>query len=407
MKCRHCEAVLNNILVDLGFAPPSNAYLSQKQLSYPETTFPLKIYVCDSCWLVQTIDYADADKLFSHDYAYFSSVSKSWLKHAEDYSHKIIEKLNLTSNSFVIEIASNDGYLLKNFVNVDIPCLGIEPTIGTALEAERLGIPVLKDFFTEELALELASKGKKADLIIGNNVFAHVPNINDFTLGIKAILHDRGVVTLEFPHLLKLLQYTQFDTIYHEHFSYLSLITVKSIFEKSGLKIFDVEEIKTHGGSLRVYGCHQDADLKISSNVAKLIDQEINYGLTDLKIYKNFQIRVNKVKNDFVSFLIEQYEAGKKVAGYGAAAKGNTLMNYSGVRQDLIQFIADAAPSKQNKFAPGSHIPILHPDAIKEHMPDIIIIFPWNLSPEITTQLEFIKSWGGQFITFIPDLQEI
>lgn len=404
MKCRHCDTVLNQTFLDLGFAPPSNAYLSQAELARPETTYPLRIKVCDHCWLVQTEDYTQAEELFSGDYAYFSSTSLSWLHHAAVYVEQITERLGLTGNSFVIEVAANDGYLLKNFVAAGVPCLGVEPTASTAAAAEQLGIPVLREFFGEELGRSLSAEGKQADLIIGNNVFAHVPDINDFTLGLKQALKPGGTITLEFPHLMQLLAQTQFDTVYHEHFSYLSLYTVTKIFAQAGLQVWDVEELPTHGGSLRIYGCHQ-GDRQASGRVISLLEQEKAQGLRDLATYRRFQERADCVKNQLLAFLIEQKTAGKVVAGYGAAAKGNTLLNYAGVKPDLLPFVCDAAPSKQGKFLPGSHIPILSPTAIQEKQPDFVLILPWNLGTEIMAQLSSVKDWGGRFVTAIPNLK--
>lgn len=367
-------------------------------------TYPLRTKVCERCWLVQTEDYAEADELFSGDYAYFSSTSSSWLNHAARYVEQITDRLGLTSDSFVIEVAANDGYLLKNFVTAGIPCLGIEPTASTAAAAEQLGVPVLRAFFGEALGRSLSAEGKQTDLIIGNNVFAHVPDINDFTLGLKQALKPGGIITLEFPHLMQLLSQTQFDTVYHEHFSYLSLYTVTKIFAKGGLQVWDVEELPTHGGSLRVYGCHS-GDRRISDRVTTLLEREAAAGLQSLETYQQFQNRADQIKNQLLSFLIEQKTAGKVVAGYGAAAKGNTLLNYAGVKPDLLSFVCDAAPSKQGKFLPGSHIPILSPTAIKERQPDFVLILPWNLRAEIIAQLGYVKDWGSRFVTAIPDLK--
>ena len=403
MKCRHCKNTLEHVFLDLGFAPPSNDYLAKDELSAPETTFPLKLYVCDDCWLVQTEDYSRANELFAKDYAYFSSTSISWLDHSAQYVEKITKELSLTKESFVIEVASNDGYLLKNFVSSGVPCLGIEPTESTADAAEKIGVPVLRKFFGVKVAQELANAGKKADLICGNNVYAHVPDINDFTEGLKIALKDNGVINLEFPHLMRLIENNQFDTVYHEHFSYLSLSTVSAIFSSVGLRIFDVEELSTHGGSLRIYACHADHPRTTAKAVIGLLEQEEVFGLKSLGIYKSFQQKANKVKNDFISFLIEQKSMGKSIAGYGAAAKGNTLMNYAGLKTDLIDFVCDAAPSKQNKYMPGSHVPILHPLELAKRKPDWVVIFPWNIAKEVREQ-QNIANWGGKFIIAIPKL---
>jgi len=404
MKCRHCKNKLQHVFLDLGFAPPSNEYLTKEDLSAPEKTFPLKLYVCDVCWLVQTEDYSRANELFSKDYAYFSSTSKSWLDHSARYVEKISKDLGLSKNSFVIEVASNDGYLLKNFVEAGIPCLGIEPTDSTADAAEKIGVPVLRKFFGAEVARGLASSGKKADLICGNNVYAHVPDINDFTEGLKIALQEDGVINLEFPHLMRLIENNQFDTVYHEHFSYLSLITVAEIFSSVGLRIFDVEEIFTHGGSLRIYGCHAADARPTSNSVINLMANEVMFGLKALNVYKSFQANANKVKNDFLLFLIEQKRMGKTIAGYGAAAKGNTLMNYAGIKNDLIDFVCDATPSKQNKYMPGSHISILHPSELADRKPDWVVIFPWNIAEEVQQQ-ENIAKWGGRFVVAVPELR--
>lgn len=404
MNCRHCSKYLKNTFLDLGFQPPSNAYLSKPELKAPETYFPLKICVCDSCWLVQTEDYSSSDTFFTEDYAYFSSVSSSWLDHAKNYCHMIIDQLNLSEDSLVVEVASNDGYLLKNFVSAGIPCLGIEPTDSTAKVAEDLGINVMRDFFGLDFAKN-NFKNKKADLILGNNVYAHVPDINDFTDGLKEALKIGGTITLEFPHLLKLIQMNQFDTVYHEHYSYLSLQVVKRIFEKAGLRVFNVEELSTHGGSLRVYGCHIDDLREDSPKVAQLLDFEFQAGLLNMATYLNYQPKAEKVKNDLLSFLIEQKSKQKKVLAYGAAAKGNTLLNFAGVKSDLLEFVYDAATSKQDKYLPGSHIPILNPSILYDYEVDFILILPWNLADEISLQLDHLRKRGTKFVTAVPSLR--
>lgn len=407
MNCRHCKALLTHKFIDLGFAPPSNAYLTKADLNRPEKYFPLRVMVCDACWLVQTEDYAQADELFSADYAYFSSTSSVWLTHAARYAEKMIKSLGLNQNSHVIEVAANDGYLLKNFVAAGIPCLGIEPTASTAAAAEKLGIPILREFFGEALGKRLAEEGKQADLIAGNNVYAHVPDINDFTRGLKAALKPGGTITLEFPHLMQLIEQCQFDTIYHEHFSYLSLFTVKRIFESAGLRIFDVEQLSTHGGSLRIYGCHAEDTRPNSPAVATLLAEEARRGLQTLATYQGFQARADQIKDDLLLFLIEQKRAGKKVAAYGAAAKGNTLLNYAGVKPDLLSFVCDAAPAKQGKFLPGSHIPILPPSALLDLAPDYVLILPWNLREEVTQQVTYVRNWGARFVIAVPALRVI
>lgn len=405
MKCRHCAQPLQHVFLDLGFAPPSNAYLSAADLRAPEIWFPLKLYVCELCWLVQTEDYSRADELFSADYAYFSSVSRSWLDHAARYVEMVKSRFSLNGASHVIEVASNDGYLLKNFVSAGIPCLGIEPTASTAAAAEALGVPVRREFFGLHCAEKLVAEGKAADLVLGNNVYAHVPDINDFTAGLCAVLKPGGTITLEFPHLMSLIQETQFDTVYHEHYSYLSLWAVKNIFEKAGLRVWDVERLPTHGGSLRIFGCHADDPRATATAVAGLLQEEERQGLRSLDTYRRFQGRVDGVKNDFLNFLIEQKKAGRKVVAYGAAAKGNTLLNYAGVKPDLLPFVCDAAPSKQGKFLPGSHIAILPPAALVEAKPDIVLVLPWNIAHEICEQLDFMRGQGVRFAIAVPTLQ--
>lgn len=405
MNCRHCHTPLEHVFLDLGFAPPSNAFLIAADLKAPERYYPLKLYVCECCWLVQTEDYAQAGELFGHDYPYFSSVSQSWLDHAARYAKTTIAHLGLGKESFVIEVAANDGYLLKNFIAAGIPCLGIEPTASTAASAESLGIPILREFFNKALAERLAAEGKKADLIAANNVYAHVPEINDFTAGLKAALKSGGTITLEFTHLMRLIEHTLFDTVYHEHFSYFSLHAVSRIFVSTGLRVWDVEELPTQGGSLRVYGCHADDARRETPAVADLLAEEERRGLRHLAIYQKFQSRADQVKDDLVVFLIEQKRAGKTVAAYGAAAKGNTLLNYAGIKRDLLPYVCDAALFKQGKFLPGSHIPILSPDALRERRPDIVLILPWNIADEVIGQQSYIEEWGGRFAIAIPKLK--
>ncbi len=405
MNCRHCGEPLKHTFLDLGFAPPSNAYLSEAELSAPEIYFPLKLKVCDNCWLVQTEDYAKAELFFSKDYAYFSSTSTSWLEHAARYCQRMTERLGLARDSFVIEVASNDGYLLKNFLAAGIPCLGIEPTDSTATVAEQLGIPVLREFFGEALGRQLAEDNRQADLIAGNNVYAHVPDINDFTRGLKAALKPGGTITLEFPHLMRLIEHTQFDTVYHEHFSYLSLYTVSRIFSAAGLRVFNVEELPTHGGSLRIFGCHSEDARANCEGVTAVLRAEAAAGLQDLAVYEGFQPRADEVKNGLLSFLIEQKRMGKKVAAYGAAAKGNTLLNYAGVKPDLLSFVCDAAASKQGKYLPGSHIPVIAPQKLVEEQPDWVVILPWNIATEVMQHTSFIRKWGGRYVTAVPVLE--
>lgn len=405
MNCRHCSSPLEHSFLDLGFAPPSNAYLSAEDLRKPEKYYPLRVLVCDRCWLLQTEDYAGAEELFNDHYAYFSSTSSSWLEHARAYAEMIRRRLSLGSDSLVIEVASNDGYLLRNFLDAAIPCLGIEPTASTADAAEALGIPVLREFFGERLGKELAAAGRSADLIIGNNVFAHVPNINDFTKGLKAALKPNGTITLEFPHLMRLVEFNQFDTVYHEHFSYLSLHAAQRIFSAAGLRIYDVEELPTHGGSLRVYGCHTDRVFATSDLVHRLLAEERKRGLLSLEVYSAFQSRAEKVKNDFLAFLLEQKRTGRKVVAYGAAAKGNTLLNFAGVKPDLLPLVCDAALAKQQKFLPGSHIPVCTPDALAAAKPDFVVILPWNIAEEVILENPSLAESGAKFAIFIPEFK--
>ena len=404
MNCRHCDSALEHTFLDLGFAPPSNAYLSEADLIKPELYYPLKLKVCTQCWLVQTEDYTQADELFSPDYAYFSSTSSSWLAHAKCFTDAITERLRLNESSFVIEVASNDGYLLKNFVEADIPCLGIEPTGSTAAAAENLGIPVLREFFGESLARELVAQGKQADLIVGNNVYAHVPDIYDFTLGLKTVLKPGGTISLEFPHLMWLIEFAQFDTVYHEHFSYLSLYTVSRIFEQAGLRIFDVEELSTHGGSLRVFGCHRNDPRTTDESVHNMLREEVLRGLQVLATYEGFQARADLIKDELLNFLLSQKREGKLVMAYGAAAKGNTLLNYAGVKPDLLSLVCDAAPAKQGKFLPGSHIPILSPAELELQRPDFLLILPWNIAKEVKQQNAALAMLGTKFVTAVPEL---
>lgn len=405
MNCRHCGTPLTHTFVDLGFAPPSNAYLTQEDLNQPEIWYPLKIKVCDNCWLVQTEDYADAAALFTQDYAYFSSTSIGWLDHARRYAETMIDELALGNQSHVIEVAANDGYLLKNFVAAGISCLGIEPTASTAAAAERQGIPVLREFFGEALGNRLASEGRQADLIAGNNVYAHVPDINDFTRGLKAALKPGGVLTLEFPHLMQLIEQVQFDTVYHEHFSYLSLNTVNQIFTAAGLRVWRVEELPTHGGSLRVFGCHAESTRESDVSVSALLQEESARGLQRLQTYLDFQPRAERIKNDLLSFLLEKKRAGEKVAAYGAAAKGNTLLNFAGVKADLLPYVCDMAPSKQGKYMPGSHIPILAPQQLAIEPPNYLLILPWNIAEEVRQQNWALKELGVRFVTAVPELR--
>jgi hypothetical protein len=407
MNCRHCNKILSHVFCDLQTCPPSNAMISFEKLNSSELYFPLKVFVCENCWLVQVDEIKKAESIFNEEYTYFSSYSTTWLKHAHEYVVYMIERFKYDQKSKIVEIASNDGYLLQYFNDAKIPVLGIEPTSNTAKVAMEKGIDCIVDFFSEKLALEKING--IADLILGNNVLAHVPNINDFVKGVKIALKENGVITFEFPHLCKLVEMNQFDTIYHEHFSYLSLTSVKQIFEKYELEIFDVQEIKTHGGSLRIFAKHkEDKSKKIENSVFEILQKEQFLGIENIEYYKGFQKKVENIKKDFISFLIEQKSAGKIIIGYGAAAKGNTLLNYCGIKgTDLIKFVVDLSPYKQNKFLPGSRIAVFNESKIKEFKPDFIIIFPWNLKDEICKQLSYIKEWGGKFVVAIPELQII
>jgi len=405
MKCRHCRTPLDLPLVDLGSAPPSNAYLSDDALKAPEKWFPLSVLVCRECWLAQTEDFSRADELFGAEYAYFSGFSSSWLAHCEEYVAAMVKKFNLIPDSYVIEIAANDGSLLQFFKKRMIPCMGIEPTASTAQSARAKGIPIIEDFFGCPLAEMLVAEGKCADLMVANNVLAHVPDINDFVAGFVKLLKPHGVVTFEFPHLLRLVTLNQFDTIYHEHFSYLSLTAVNNIFAKNGLTAFDVEELPTHGGSLRVYCQRSDTGQHtIQKNIESLLRSESDAGICNPAFYADFQSRAENVKNEFLEFLLQAKQAGKKVAAYGAAAKGNTLLNFAGVRRDLLSFVVDRNPAKQDKYLPGSRIPIVSEEQLLRLKPSYVVIFPWNLKAEIMHQLAYIKSWGGSFVTAIPHL---
>jgi len=406
MKCRHCQSELTVPLIDLVTSPPSNAYLTQQELQATEKYFPLRVLVCTDCWLVQTEDYAGADELFSSDYAYFSAFSSSWLKHSEQYVTNMVDRFDLDGQSYIVEVAANDGYLLQYAKARGIPCLGIEPTTSTADAARKKGIEIIEAFFGVELANKMVEQGKQADLTAANNVLAHVPDINDFVGGFAALLKPAGVSTFEFPHLLRLVSENQFDTIYHEHYSYLSLTAVKKIFESNGLSVFDVEILPTHGGSLRVYAQRSDTGgHQTSDNVIKILDEEKSAGMSSVDFYAGFQGKADRVKNDFLAFLIEAKRAGKSVAGYGAAAKGNTLMNYAGVRQDLLSYVVDLNPAKQDKFLPGSRIPIVGEKYIRKTQPDYVVIFPWNLRSEVVEQLSYIREWGAKFVVAVPELR--
>lgn len=406
MNCRHCSTPLEISFVDLGSAPPSNAYLSAADLSKPEVHFPLRVKVCHRCWLVQTEDFAAAETFFDSQYAYFSSTSSTWLDHASAYADMITRRLRLTHESFVVEVAANDGYLLRNFVAKGIPCLGIEPTASTAAAAEQLGIPVLREFFGESLGRSMAAE-RPADLIIGNNVYAHVPDINDFTCGLAAALAPHGTITLEFPHLMRLIEEGQFDTIYHEHFSYLSLGVVSRMFAAAGLRICDVEKLPTHGGSLRVYGCHAEDTRSDSPAVIEVLQEEKSHGLESPDPYVSFQARAETAKDALIEFLIGEKRSGRSVAAYGAAAKGNTLLNFAGIRPDLLPYVCDAAAAKQGHWMPGSRIPIFHPDELPKRRPQTVLILPWNIADEVVRQNASLLDHGTQFVVAIPALRTV
>ncbi|MEW5725701.1 MAG: class I SAM-dependent methyltransferase [Thermodesulfobacteriota bacterium] len=399
MNCRFCRTPLEHQFIDLVSAPLSNAFLTREQLDEPEVYYPLKLYVCHACFLVQIDEYKKSGDIFKEDYAYFSSFSSTWLDHARRFVDLITGRLHLGPDSFVIEIAANDGYLLQYFLEKKVPCLGIEPSRNTAAAARAKGIEVITDFFGRRLAAELAAAGRRADLLIGNNVLAHVPDLHDFVGGLPVVLKEGGVVTMEFPHLMRLVDENQFDTVYHEHFSYFSLHTVEKVFARHGLVIFDVEELPTHGGSLRIYAARAgDAGMTISESVARLKEKETARGLTGLAYYQGFQEKADRVKYGLLDFLVRQKREGRTVAAYGAAAKGNTLLNYCGVKKDLIAFVADRSPHKQGKFLPGSHIPVVSEEELKRAKPDYVLILPWNIKDEIMAQLDYIRAWGGRFV---------
>ncbi|MES2049026.1 MAG: class I SAM-dependent methyltransferase [Pseudomonadota bacterium] len=408
MKCRHCAHPLTQNFLDLGAAPPSNAYLPAAALQLPEIWLPLKLLVCEACWLVQTLDFAGREALFDADYAYFSSCSSTWLKHAENFVLTMQKELDLNTESLVLEVAANDGYLLQYVQQAGIPCFGIEPTTSTANAARARGISIIERFFGTDLARELAAQGKLVDLTIANNVLAHVPDINDFVAGFAQILKPSGVASFEFPHLLNMVQQNQFDTAYHEHYSYLSLHAVKTIFECNGLSVFDVQEWPTHGGSLRVLAQRSDCLLHpLRESVARVLDKEHSAGMTEIGFYHGVQNRAEQAKFDLLRFLLDCKNKGLRVAAYGAAAKGNTLLNFSGVRPDLLPYVVDVNPHKQGKYLPGSRIPIVDLAHLLQDKPDRVLILPWNLQDEIMHDLKQIRSWQGCFVRAIPDLQII
>ena len=403
--CRFCGSLLRHTFVDLGMSPLCESYLSVDHLNRMEPFYPLHVYVCERCFLVQLEEYVNPQDIFT-EYAYFSSYSDTWLQHAKAYTELMVERFNIGRHSQVIELASNDGYLLQYFVEREIPALGIEPAANVAEAAIKKGIPTLIDFFGEKLAHDLVAKGKRADLLIGNNVLAQVPDLNNFVKGMKILLHSHGIITMEFPHLLRLVEENQFDTIYHEHFSYFSFITVERIFGKYGLTLFDVEELPTHGGSLRIYACHtEDTSKTVTRRSTELRSREVAEGFKNLERYFSFSQKVEETKRKLLEFLIQAKKEEKSIVGYGAPGKGNTLLNYCGIRTDFLDYTVDRNPYKQGKFTPGTHIPIYPPDRIKETRPDYLLILPWNFKEEIMKQMSYIRDWGGGFIVPIPEVR--
>jgi 2-polyprenyl-3-methyl-5-hydroxy-6-metoxy-1,4-benzoquinol methylase len=403
--CRFCGTTLKHTFVDLGMSPLCQTHITSDQLNHMEPFYPLHAYVCHKCFLVQLEEFVAPDDIFS-DYAYFSSYSDSWVEHARRYAEAMIERFDLGGSSHVVEIASNDGYLLQHFVKRGVPVLGVEPAANVAKVAVGKGIPTTVRFFGTEAAKAIAGEHGKADLLLGNNVLAHVPNINDFVGGMKVLLKPSGVITMEFPHLYQLMDQNQFDTIYHEHFSYLSFMTVEKVFASHGLTLFDVEELGTHGGSLRIYGRHtENTALPVTARANELRQREIREGFAKLETYSTFTEKVKETKRGLLEFLINAKRDGKTIAGYGAPGKGNTLLNYCGIRQDFLDYTVDRSPYKQGKYTPGTHIPILSPDRIRETKPDYVLILPWNLKEEISQQMKYIREWGGMFVTPIPEVR--
>lgn len=408
MKCRHCGADLDLVLLDLGTAPPSNAYLTAESVRTPETRLPLRILVCTGCWLVQTEDFAGREALFTADYAYFSSTSSSWRAHARGYVEDMIARFDLDGSSRVIEVASNDGYLLEFARARGIPCLGIEPTASTAAAARARGIETVEEFFGRALAIRLRDAGIQADLMVANNVLAHVPDLGDFVAGFPILLEPDGVVTFEFPHLLRMVEANQFDTAYHEHFSYLSFTVARTILEGNGLRVFDVDELMTHGGSLRVYAGRADTSTApVRPSVSALLREEAAAGIMTAEFYAGFQSAAERVKNDFLHHLLDARRRGRRIGAFGAAAKGNTLLNFAGVRRDLIPYVVDASPGKVGRYLPGSHIPIVPLEHLRADRPDIIVVLPWNLEREITEKLSFAAEWNAELVFAVPRLRVV
>jgi 2-polyprenyl-3-methyl-5-hydroxy-6-metoxy-1,4-benzoquinol methylase len=403
--CRFCGAPLSVTFSDLGMSPLANSFLKPEQLDRAEKFYPLHARVCERCLLVQLGEFEAPERIFSDDYAYFSSYSDLWLKHASDYVDRMIGRFGFGGRHLAVEVASNDGYLLQYFARRGVGVLGIEPAANCARAAEQKGVPTLVKFFGSRTAAELAAQGRKADLLLGNNVLAHVPDLNDFVRGMQLLLAPDGVITAEFPHLLNLIEQIQFDTIYHEHFSYFSFAVAEQVFARHGLTLFDVEELSTHGGSLRIFGRHAaDGSKPVAASVAALKEKERRAGLDRIDVYRAFDERVKRCKRRLLEFLVEAKDSGKRIAGYGAPAKGNTLLNYCGVRSDFVEFTVDRSPHKRGRYLPGTHIPILHPDRIREARPDYLLILPWNLKAEIVEQTGYIRDWGGQFVVPIPQV---
>jgi SAM-dependent methyltransferase len=406
LACRFCETPLENIFVDLGMSPPCQSQISPQQLGTSEKFYPLVAYVCGECFLVQLPEYINPEEIFT-EYAYFSSFSDSWLDHVKKYTEMMCERFDLDSTSSVVELASNDGYLLQYFASRGVPVLGVEPARNVADVAIEKGIPTVKKFFGKRTAKELIDDNGKADLILGNNVLAHVPDINDFVGGMKELLKQHGIITMEFPHLMRLMERNQFDTIYHEHYSYLSFLTVEKIFSFHGLRLFDVEELETHGGSIRIYACHTDDEEKSTTeNVKRLKEVEVNEGFSKLETYSMFALKVMDTKRKLLEYLIQIKSQDKTIVGYGAPGKGNTLLNYCGIRTDFLDYTVDRNPYKQGNYLAGTHIPIFSPDKIMETKPDYILILPWNLKDEISAQLDYVREWGCKFIVPIPEVSE-
>ncbi len=403
--CRACKSPLQHVFCDLGLSPISNAFIKPENQKEGEIFYPLRVYTCDQCWLVQLDNSPQSEAHFHDDYVYFSSFSDGWLKHARRYVEAMIARFHLNADSKIIEIASNDGYLLQYFVKAGVPCLGIEPTSNTAAAARSKGVDTRECFFGEETATRLAAEGHKVDLLLGNNVLAHVPDINDFVSGMPIILKPDGVITLEFPHLVQLMMENQFDTIYHEHYSYLSLLALLPIFSRSKLRVFDVEKLPTHGGSLRVYLCHDGAKYITSQRVDALLKYEADLKLAELNTYQAFANRVLSVKYKLLDFMLQAKQQGKSIAAYGAAAKGNTLLNYCGIGTDFIDYVADKNPTKQNRLLPGTRIPVVSPEMINKTKPDYLLILPWNIKEEVVEQMKVIRDWGGQFVIPIPSVE--